>query len=87
MSFDAQAYPKIANDSRRDIGWRVVGRGDEQYTDTVECWQHMRTLPELGRACGIDIQLLSPTGLRTRLPIIAAEELIRGIAGCRAMPG
>lgn len=77
VSYAAHAYPKIANDSRRDIGWRVVGR--VMYTDREERWEHMRTLPELGRACGIDIELLSPTGLRTRLPIIAAEELIGGI--------
>ena len=55
----AQTYPRIAEESGRDIGWRVVGR--VMYTDREERWDHFQTLPELGRARGIDIEVLAPS--------------------------
>jgi len=77
VRYAAECYPEIASESGRDIGWRVVGR--VMYTDREERWEHMRALPALGRARGIEIDLLSPAALGTRLPIIAPEELIGGV--------
>jgi 4-methylaminobutanoate oxidase (formaldehyde-forming) len=77
VRYAAQCYPRIAHESGRDIGWRVVGR--VMYTDREERWEQMRTLPELGRARGIEIELLSQAALGRRLPILAAQELIGGV--------
>ena len=77
VRYAADLYPRIAADSARDIGWRVVGR--VMYTDREERWEHMRALPELGPARGIEIDLLAPKDIERRLPIIAADELIGGL--------
>jgi glycine/D-amino acid oxidase-like deaminating enzyme/glycine cleavage system aminomethyltransferase T len=77
VRYAARTYPQIAEESRRDIGWRVVGR--VMYTDREERWEQLQTLPELGRARGIDIELLAPSGIAGRLPIIAPDGLLGGI--------
>jgi glycine/D-amino acid oxidase-like deaminating enzyme len=77
VRYAADLYPRLATESGHDIGWRTVGR--VMYTDRGERWDLMRTLPELGRARGIDIQLLSATEVHRRLPIIGADDLIGGI--------
>ena len=70
-------YPRIAAESGRDIGWRSVGR--VMYTDRADRWESMRSLPELGKARGIDIELLTPAEVQQRLPIIATEQLLGGV--------
>lgn len=77
VRYAAEIYPKLATKLKCDIGWRNVGR--VMYTDNEERWQVLQTLPELGRARGIELELLQPRGLVDRLPIIAADELIGGI--------
>ena len=77
VRYAARTYPRIAEESRRDIGWRVVGR--VMYTDREERWEQLQTLPELGRARGIDIEVLTPSGIARRLPIIAEEGLLGGV--------
>jgi len=77
VRYAAETYPQVARESGHDMGWRVVGR--VMYTDREERWEFMRTLPELGRARGIDIELLTAAGVRSRLPIIAEEGLLGGI--------
>jgi 4-methylaminobutanoate oxidase (formaldehyde-forming) len=77
VRYAAELYPRIAADSGQDIGWRTVGR--VMYTDRGERWDLMRTLPELGRVRGIDIELLSGPEVQRRLPIIEADDLIGGI--------
>ena len=70
-------YPRIAAESGQDIGWRSVGR--VMYTDRADRWESMRSLPELGKARGIDIELLTPAEVQQRLPIIATEQLLGGV--------
>ena len=77
VRYAAEMYPRVARESGHDIGWRAVGR--VMYTDREERWDLMRTLPELGRARGIDIELLSPAAVNRRLPIIAEDDLIGGV--------
>lgn len=77
VRYAAETYPRIARESGQDIGWRVVGR--VMYTDREERWAQMRALPELGRARGIDIEVLSPAGIERRLPLIDAQGLLGGI--------
>ena len=77
VRYAAELYPRVASESGHDIGWRTVGR--VMYTDRSERWDLMRTLPELGRARGIDIQLLSAQEVHRRLPIIGADDLLGGI--------
>jgi 4-methylaminobutanoate oxidase (formaldehyde-forming) len=77
VRYAAELYPKVADAAARDIAWRVVGR--VMYTDREDRWEEMRTLPGLGRARGIEIDLLKPAALRRRLPIIAEEGLLGGI--------
>jgi glycine/D-amino acid oxidase-like deaminating enzyme/glycine cleavage system aminomethyltransferase T len=77
VRYAAELYPRVARESGQDIGWRTVGR--VMYTDREERWALMRTLPELGRARGIDIELLSAARVRSRLPIIDEGNLIGGI--------
>lgn len=77
VRYAAELYPRIARESGHDIGWRTVGR--VMYTDRGERWDLMRTLPELGRARGIDIELLPAREVHRRLPIISADDLIGGI--------
>jgi len=77
VRYAADLYPRIAAAAGRDIGWRVVGR--VMYTDREDRWREMGTLPELGRARGIEIDLLTPPQLRQRLPILAQDGLLGGI--------
>jgi glycine/D-amino acid oxidase-like deaminating enzyme len=77
VRYAADLYPRIAAQAGRDIGWRVVGR--VMYTDREDRWQEMRTLPELGRARGIEIELMTPAELSRRLPILCVDGLLGGI--------
>ncbi len=77
VQYAAELYPRIARESGNDIGWRNVGR--VMYTDRAERWDVLRTLPELGRARGIDIGLLTPEEVFRRLPIISTNDLIGGV--------
>ena len=77
VRYASAAYPQIALESGLEIGWRSVGRVN--YTDCEDRWQLMQTLPELGRARGIEIELLTPPEIKSRLPIIDPHELVGGI--------
>jgi len=77
VRYAARTYPQIAEESGRDIGWRVVGR--VMYTDQEERWEQLQTLPELGRVRGIDIEVLAPSAIALRLPIISPDGLLGGI--------
>ncbi|MEP6546920.1 MAG: FAD-dependent oxidoreductase [Gammaproteobacteria bacterium] len=77
VRYAARTYPRLAEETGRDIGWRNVGR--VHYTDREDRWAVMRTLPELGRARSIELQLLSAAGVQERLPIIDPSELVGGV--------
>ena len=68
---------RLRKESGQDIGWRNVGH--VMYTDREERLGSIRSLPELGRARGIDIELLSPAAVQQRLPIISTEQLLGGV--------
>jgi glycine/D-amino acid oxidase-like deaminating enzyme/glycine cleavage system aminomethyltransferase T len=77
VRYALEMYPRISAESGQDIGWRSVGR--VMYTDREERWESMRSLPELGKARGIELELLSPAEVRQRLPIIATDQLLGGV--------
>jgi len=77
VRYALQMYPRISAESGQDIGWRSVGR--VMYTDREERWESMRSLPELGKARGIELDLLSPAEVQQRLPIIATDQLLGGV--------
>ncbi len=77
VRYAVEAYPRLARDTGREIGWRNVGR--VHYTDREDRWELMRTLPELGRARGIELHLLSPGEVGARLPIIDPAEVVGGM--------
>ncbi len=77
VRYASETYPRLAAEAGQDIGWRRVGR--VMYTDRGERWESMRWLPELGRARGIDLELLTPAEAQKRLPIIATEGLLGAV--------
>jgi 4-methylaminobutanoate oxidase (formaldehyde-forming) len=77
VRYALEMYPRICAESGQDIGWRSVGR--VMYTDREARWESMRSLPELGRARGIELELLSPAEVQQRLPIIATDQLLGGV--------
>ena len=77
VRYALETYPRISAESGQDIGWRSVGR--VMYTDREERWQSMRSLPELGKARGIELELLTPAQVQQRLPIIATDQLLGGV--------
>jgi glycine/D-amino acid oxidase-like deaminating enzyme/glycine cleavage system aminomethyltransferase T len=77
VRYALEMYPKISAESGQDIGWRSVGR--VMYTDREERWESMRLLPELGKARGIDLELLTPAAVQQRLPIICTDQLLGGV--------
>lgn len=77
VRYAATLYPEVARESGQEIGWRNVGR--VMYTDREDRWEAMRALPELGRARGIALDLLTPAGIAQRLPIIDSKDLLGGV--------
>lgn len=77
VRYAVKAYPQLAQETGKEIGWRNVGR--VHYTDREDRWAMMQTLPELGRARGIELHLITPAQVHERLPIIDPQELAGGI--------
>jgi len=77
VRYASEAYSRVSAESGQDIGWRNVGR--VMYTDCEDRWESMRSLPELGRARGIELGLLTPAQAQSRLPIICPDELLGAI--------
>lgn len=77
VRYALETYPRIAAEAGQDIGWRSVGR--VMYTDREDRWESMRALPELGRARGIEMELLTPAEVQQRLPIISTDQLLGGV--------
>jgi 4-methylaminobutanoate oxidase (formaldehyde-forming) len=77
VRYALETYPRICAESGQDIGWRSVGR--VMYTDREERWESMRSLPALGRARGIELELLTPADVQRRLPIISTDQLLGGV--------
>ena len=77
VRYAAELYPQVATEAGQEIGWRNVGR--VMYTDREDRWEAMQSLPELGRARGIALDLLTPDGIAQRLPIIDPSGLLGGL--------
>jgi len=77
VRYAVETYPRISAETGQDIGWRSVGR--VMYTDREDRWESMRSLPELGKARGIEIELLTPAQVQQRLPIISTDQLLGGV--------
>jgi len=77
VRYAVAAYPRLAQDTGKEIGWRNVGR--VHYTDREDRWALMQTLPALGRARGIELHLMPPEEVGKRLPIIDTSEILGGI--------
>jgi 4-methylaminobutanoate oxidase (formaldehyde-forming) len=70
-------YPRLEAETGQALGWRQTGR--VMFTHDAERMRQFRGLPALGRARGIDIELLSPRGVQEKLPIIGPDGLAGGI--------
>ena len=77
VRYASATYPRLVQESGQEIGWRKVGR--VMYTDCEKRWASMRTLPELGRARNMVIELMTPKQTQARLPIISAEDLVGAV--------
>jgi 4-methylaminobutanoate oxidase (formaldehyde-forming) len=77
LRYAVSSFPGLQAESGQQLGWRNLGR--VMYTDREPRFEIFKTLPELGRARGIEIELLSARGVGERLPIIDPQGLIGGI--------
>lgn len=77
VRYAVDSLPSLQAESQQEIGWRNLGR--VMYTDREERFEYFKTLPELGRVRGIEMQLLTPAQVGQRLAIIDASELVGGM--------
>jgi 4-methylaminobutanoate oxidase (formaldehyde-forming) len=77
VRYTVNSFPGLESESGQQLGWRKLGR--VMYTDRESRFEVFKTLPELGRARGIDIELLSARGVGERLPIIDPQGLVGGV--------
>jgi len=77
VRYTVSSFPHLQAQSGQQLGWRNLGR--VMYTDRESRFELFKALPELGRARGIDIELLSARGVGERLPIIDPQGLIGGV--------
>ncbi len=77
VRYTVSSFPRLQEESGQLLGWRNLGR--VMYTDCEARYEIFRTLPELGRSRGIEIELLSPRGVAERLPIIEPAGLVGGV--------
>jgi 4-methylaminobutanoate oxidase (formaldehyde-forming) len=77
VRYAVESFARLQAEGGRDLGWRNLGR--VMYTDRAERLEQFKTLPELGRTRGIEIQLLSPKEVGQRLAIIDPQGLAGGV--------
>jgi 4-methylaminobutanoate oxidase (formaldehyde-forming) len=77
VRYAVESFPRLQSESGQNVGWRNVGR--VMYTDRAERMELLRTLPELGRIRGIEIELLSARQVGQRLAVIDPSEILGGI--------
>jgi glycine/D-amino acid oxidase-like deaminating enzyme/glycine cleavage system aminomethyltransferase T len=77
VRYTVDSFPRLQAESGQQLGWRNLGR--VMYTDSESRFEIFKSLPELGRARGIAIELLSAREVGKRLPIIDPLGLIGGI--------
>ena len=69
-------YPTLERESGQQIGWRQTGR--VMFAADPARMAQYRTLPALGRARGIEIEVLSPAEVADRLPVVSPVGLLGG---------
>jgi 4-methylaminobutanoate oxidase (formaldehyde-forming) len=67
----------IQAESGQQVGWRNVGR--VAYTDREARMLAMQAMPEIGRALGVEVELLTAREVARKLPIIDAAGLLGGV--------
>lgn len=70
-------YPRLEAETGQALGWRQTGR--VMFTPDPQRMRGFRGLPALGRARGLDIELLSPREVGDKLPVISTEGLAGGV--------
>ena len=76
VRYAVELYPRLEVETDQAMGWRRTGR--VMFTHLAERMALFRGLPALGRARGIEIELLSPRQVAERLPIVSHEGLAGG---------
>ncbi len=76
IAYAVDLYPQLERETGQALGWRQSGR--VMYTADPARMAQYRGLPALGRARGIDIELLSPEGVVAKLPIASKQGLAGG---------
>src|SRR5215467_12466332 len=69
IRYAVELYPRLEAETGQALGWRRTGR--VMFTHLPERMALFRGLPALGRARGIEIELLSPRQVAERLPIVS----------------
>jgi glycine/D-amino acid oxidase-like deaminating enzyme/glycine cleavage system aminomethyltransferase T len=76
VRYAVEFYPRLEAETGQALGWRQTGR--VMFTHLPERMAQYRGLPALGRARGIDIELLTPRQVAERLPIVSDKGLVGG---------
>ena len=77
VRYAVELYPRLEAETGQALGWRRTGR--VMFTHLPERMAQFRGLPALGRARGIEIELLSPRQVAERLPIVSDKGLVGGV--------
>src|SRR5215467_8429789 len=76
VRYAVELYPRLEAETGQALGWRRTGR--VMFTHLPERMALFRGLPALGRARGIEIELLSPRQVVEKLPIVSEKGLAGG---------
>ena len=76
VRYAVELYPRLEAETGQALGWRRTGR--VTFTHLPERMAQFRGLPALGRARGIEIELLSPRQVAEKLPIVSDKGLAGG---------
>src|SRR5262245_37967129 len=77
IRYAVDLYPRLEAETGQALGWRQTGR--VMFAADPARMEAYRALPRLGRARGIDIELLSPAEVVRRLPIVSGDGLVGGV--------
>jgi 4-methylaminobutanoate oxidase (formaldehyde-forming) len=76
VRYAVELYPRLEAETGQALGWRRTGR--VMFTHLPERMVQFGGLPALGRARGIEIELLSPRQVAEKLPIVSDMGLAGG---------
>jgi glycine/D-amino acid oxidase-like deaminating enzyme len=84
IAYGVGFFPDLEAQTGQALGWRRSGR--VMFATSAERAEGYRRLPALGRARGIEMELLSPAEVTAKLPTVDAKGLA-GASGFRATDG